>query len=55
MRKPILARTYLEAPPVAELSLTEIVCLAERDWTDLGFVGREGTPKPPMEIGIRLH
>jgi putative transposase len=36
--------------------MAEIVRLTESsDWIDLGFVQRERTPKPLMELGIRLH
>ena len=36
--------------------MAEIVRLTESsDWIDLGFVERERTPKPLMELGIRLH
>jgi putative transposase len=36
--------------------MAEIVRLTEcSDWIDLGFVERERTPKPFMELGIRLH
>lgn len=36
--------------------MAEIARLTEStDWIDLGFVERERTPKPLMELGIRLH
>ena len=36
--------------------MAEIVRFTESsDWIDLGFVERERTPKPLMELGIRLH